>query len=316
MDVKIDLHCHLDGSLNKEYISNILGEEVSAEELEVSSNCKSLTEYLTKFQRPLEAMGTLEGTRKLSEIFLRDISKEGMDYIEVRFAPSLLTNDEKQMERIIECVLEGLNKGKQYSQINYNIIVCGMRHHEIEKNIKTLKVARAYLKEGVCALDLAGDESKFPTRNFYELFQKAKQLDMPFTIHAGECGSEREVADAIEFGASRIGHGIAMRGNLTIQKLCKQKGIGIELCPTSNFQTRAIERDAKYPLVEFLQNQLLVTLNTDNRTVSRTTLTKEYELATKELGVKEEDIRQLQMNAIEVAFADEDTKHELWKRIK
>ena len=137
-----------------------------------------------------------------------------------------------------------------------------------------IRTAREYLGNGVCAADLAGAEAIYPMSEFMELFGQAKKLGMPFTIHAGECGNVQNILDSVEAGALRIGHGIAMRGNSEVQKMIREKGIGVEMCPISNLQTKAVESESQYPLREFLDNGIKVTINTDNRTVSNTTMTK------------------------------------------
>lgn len=165
--------------------------------------------------------------------------------------------------------------------------------------------ARKFVGKGVCALDLAGDESAFPTRQFRELFAKAKEWGIPFTIHSGECGSVENVREALELGAKRLGHGIALEKSAELRKMCQEKQIGIEMCPTSNLQTKAVKDLKQYPLQQFLDEGLLVSIHTDNRTVSGTTLQKEQSY------FGEEVIRQCTLNAIETAFTTEEIKNEL-----
>ena len=136
---------------------------------------------------------------------------------------------------------------------------------------------------------------------------------MPFTIHARECGNSENIRTAISCGARRIGHGIAMRGNEEIIHLCREKKIGVEMCPISNLQTKAVSDVKEYPMREFLDKGILATINTDNRTVSQTSLDKEVEFVKKYGKITEEDIRVMSRNAIEIAFASDDVKHYLWE---
>ena len=138
---------------------------------------------------------------------------------------------------------------------------------------------------------------------------------MPFTLHAGECGSVQNILDSVEAGAGRIGHGIAMRGHADIQKELQKKGIGIEMCPISNLQTKAVESTKDYPMREFLNAGLKVTANTDNRTVSNTTLTKELEFIQKNYGITDEEIQLMMRNAVDVAFADDAVKERMLKYV-
>lgn len=312
---KIDLHCHLDGSMTKQGIEKILEREVSLSELQVSDNCKSLAEYLEKFDLPLECIQTPEGLTESAKEFLLSLQGDHIKYVEVRFAPQLSANQGMSCTKVMEAVLDGLKEAKEQCGIYYQVIACMMRHHSEEMNLAMLKECREFLGEGLCAVDLAGDEAGFPTRNFYESFRYAKNLDYPFTIHAGECGSTQSILDAVEMGAGRIGHGIAMKGNLEVQKLLAKKRIGVEMCPISNYQTKAVSPGEDYPIREFSKEGVLVTVNTDNRTVSNTSLGKEFTFLQKNFGIFDEEIYQYQKNALEVAFCDELMKHEVWKLI-
>lgn len=319
---KLDLHCHLDGSLNVDSVYEILSRKgnVGAKEdlqrcLAVEPDCTSLTEYLEKFDLPLQCLQTAEGLRRAAFELVRDAAQENVTYIEVRFAPMLSTNGGLNCKKVLESVIEGLQcAGKQYG-VYVSAIACAMRHHSLEQNMEMLRLAREFLGAGVCALDLAGDESGFPTYLFRELFAEAKRLEMPFTIHSGECGSVENVREAIELGARRLGHGIALQKSPELQKLCADKKIGIEMCPTSNLQTKAVDSFAEYPMKQFLERGLLVSIHTDNRTVSGTTVTKELELARDVLGLSDDEILQCTKNAIETAFTDDSVKQELYRRI-
>ena len=165
-----------------------------------------------------------------------------------------------------------------------------------------IRTAREYLGNGVCAADLAGAEAIYPMSEFMELFGQAKKLGMPFTIHAGECGNVQNILDSVEAGALRIGHRIAMRGNSEVQKMIREKGIGVEMCPISNLQTKAVESESQYPLREFLDNGIKVTINTDNRTVSNTTMTKELQFIQEHYRITDEEIRLMMINAVDTAF--------------
>lgn len=313
---KLDLHCHLDGSMTLESMKNILGRDVQPEEIKVGAECRNLAEYLAKFDIPLQCVQTAEGLRTASRDFLLDAAKENIRYIEVRFAPLSSVNEDLSCRQVVEAVLEGLSEAKKMCGVPYNVIACAMRHHAAQDSLAMMKVCREFLGEGICAVDLAGNEAAFPMENFRELFAEAKKLGFPFTIHAGECGRVENVLEAVECGASRIGHGIALRGHAEAIKFCADRRIGIEMCPSSNLQTRAVETEQEYPIREFMDAGLLVTLNTDNRTVSNTSLTKEMLLVHQHYGITEEELKEFMMHAVETAFADEQVKHELWKMLR
>ena len=312
---KIELHCHLDGSLSRAFLQERLGRTVTDRELSVSRDCRDLAEYLEKFDLPLEALQDEEGLMGAGYDILRSMSEEQVIYAEIRFAPLLSVTGQMGTKSVIEALLRGLEKGKADFGVDYGVITCAMRHHSGEQNEEMLKAAREYLGCGVCAADLAGAEAQYPMTEFMELFQKARALEMPFTIHAGECGNAQNIADAVRVGAGRIGHGIAMRGNEAVKRLVREAGIGVEMCPTSNFQTKAVNREADYPIREFLDAGILVSVNTDNRTVSGTSMTEELELIQRLYGITDEEIRLLMRNAARTAFLSEDRKESLLRRL-
>ncbi len=356
---KIDLHCHLDGSLTKALIERRLGRTVSEDMLTVSEECRSLTEYLEKFDLPLKCLQDAEGLEEGAYTFVQEIAKENMKYIEVRFAPMLSVHKQLSCYEIIEAVRRGMERAKEDFKVRYGIIVCAMRNHTLEQNMEMLACARQYLGKGVCALDLAGDESAFPTKNFRKLFWEAKRIGMPFTIHSGETGNLylgkgvcaldlagdesafptknfrklfweakrigmpftihsgetgnlENVREALELGARRIGHGIALKQDPKLMKAYADAGIGVEMCPTSNFQTptsnfqtKAVRTWEEYPLRQFLDAGIKVSINTDNRTVSGTTMTKELMKIYEHYGRDEKLIHTLLCNAAETAFDPE-----------
>jgi len=308
---KIDLHCHLDGSISLNCIKNLLQRDVKVSELQVSDDCKSLAEYLDKFDLPLQALQTKSGLQQAGYDFLTEAAKENIKYIEVRFAPMLSVNEQLTCETVIQSVLEGLNEAKKVTGVDYQVITCAMRHHSFEQNMEMIKKARTFLNEGVCAADLAGNEAAFPMIQFKQLFEETYKLGMPFTIHAGECGSIENILDAVLLKSKRIGHGIALRGNKKAMEICKNKRVGIEMCPISNLQTKAVQGKEYYPMKEFLKEGLLVTINTDNRIVSNTTITREIEFVQNNYGITDDEIVQMMKNAVYVSFTKDDFKEKL-----
>lgn len=318
---KIELHCHLDGSMSLPLTKKLLaqiGEEYTIEELRerlvAPRDCSSLSEYLKRFDLPLKCLQTREGLSAAAEDLALSAAKEQVKYIEVRFAPSFSTAQGLSVRQVIESVREGLQKAEQKADILTGIIVCTMRNLDTETNLAMLKEAREFLGDGVVACDLAGDEKAFKTSAFADVFAQAKAYGMPFTIHAGECGSAEEIQTAIELGASRIGHGIAMRADEKLQKLVADKKIGVELCPTSNLQTKAITDFSQYPFRAFYDAQIPLSINTDNRTVSDTTCTDEYMVLAEAGMFKEAMCEKIYMASLHSAFADDDRKQILYKK--
>ena len=320
--MRIELHCHLDGSLNVDFVDTMLrkqGMNIERKELEeklkVKPDCTSLTEYLEKFDLPLQCLQTKEALGQAAYELVMDATKDDVAYIEVRFAPMLSTEKGLTCTEVIDSVVHGLKKGERESGTYAYAIVCAMRHHSLERNLEMLKATKPFVGKGVCALDLAGDESAFPTSLFRELFLQAKEWQIPFTIHSGECGSVDNIREAIALGAQRLGHGIALEKSPELRQLCKEKGIGIEMCPTSNLQTKAVKGLDGYPLKQFLEEDLLVSVHTDNRTVSGTTMEQEEKLVKERLQISEEMWLQCTRNAIQTAFASDEIKEELMRRM-
>lgn len=308
---KIDLHCHLDGSLSLECVRELLGRPVTMEELQAEDDCDSLKTYLEKFDLPVSALQTEDGLRRAAYDVVKSVSEENVRYLEIRFAPLLSVNKHLDCERVIGAVIEGLEQGQRDFPVKAQVIACAMRHHPQEESLAMFHAAKSFLGRGLCALDLAGDEAAFPMKQFENLFRQAADMGFPFTLHAGECGSVENVLDSIACGAARIGHGIALSGYEDGIKLCREQKIGLEMCPVSNLQTKAVKRKEDYPIREFLDAGLCVTINTDNRTVSNTTLTREFGWIQSQYGITDEEIRQIERNALEVSFAPEAWKQQL-----
>ncbi len=311
---KVELHCHLDGSLSPEFISSRLGRKVDFKELSVSIDCTSLNEYLEKFDLPIKVLSTPEAVREGTIDVLRQGAEENVRYMEIRFDPVCLSNDGMTTDEAVIASIEGLREGEEKYGIKGNIILCAMRQFDLDQNLGTLALVEKYLGKGVCCMDLAGAEALYPTSGFKALFQEAVNRQIPFIIHAGEADGPDSVRAAVSFGAKRIGHGVAMKGQEDLQQELKKKNIPVEICPTSNYQTKAVH--GTYPLREFIDAGLKVTINTDNRTVSDTTLTDELEKSVHIADLSDAEIVTLEENAVNASFADTDTKEKILEELK
>lgn len=310
---KVDLHCHFDGSLETEHICRMYGRAVDREELQIGENCESLAEYLRKFEIPLQCLQTAQNLEEAAYHFMKCLTQDNVVYVEVRFAPMLSTEKGLQPEEVLQAVLRGLEKGSIEYGIMYNTILCMMRHHKDDVNRKVIGLAKKYLGQGVCAVDLAGDEAAFPMELFTELFHEADKLGIPFTIHAGECGRAENVKRAVSCGAKRIGHGIAIKDNPECIQLCKEKGVVLEICPISNMHTKTVKTPADYPVRQFLDAGLQISINTDNRTVSNTSIEKEIEFLQANWQISDEEIWSMMQNGARAAFATPLQKEQLQK---
>ena len=178
---KIDLHCHLDGSLSPELISECLGRNVRVEDLTAPYNCQSLAEYLTKFDLPVSCLQTSEHITAAVTDLIRQAKEDNVSYIEIRFAPTLSLNDNLSYHEIYEAAVRGCTEGLKLYGVYSNIIACAMRNHSEEQNLNMLKSGLDYLGNGLCAMDLAGDEAGYPNSLFTYLFDAMNKYDIPYT---------------------------------------------------------------------------------------------------------------------------------------
>ena len=294
----IDLHLHLDGSLRPSTVRELLEKEginwtieEAVNNLRVSDKCENLEDYLKCFDYPLKVLQDAENITRCVFELAEDLYEQDVQYAEIRFAPILHLAKGLTMDEVVEAAIAGAKKAeKEFRDLRIGLILCCMRHCSEEDNMRTVEVAHKYLGEYVCALDLAGDEAHFPTENFINVFKKAKLYQIPFTIHAGEAAGPESIWRALEFGATRIGHGIRCIEDSTLVDYLARYEIPLEVCPISNMQTRVFSAQDTYPLKELLINGVCGTVNTDNRTVSNTTLEKEIEYIKTNCGIDDDDI--------------------------
>lgn len=278
MNKYIDLHLHLDGSLSE----NTVRELCRMQGIETPDNltallrcpddCRDLNDYLKCFEYPLKLLQTEDA---ITYAVAKLCNETKYRYCEIRFAPILHTKQGLSQKDIIKAACRGL-------QPNYKIILCCMRGMD---NEETVRVCSDYLGNGVVALDLAGAEALYPTKDHKHLFEFAHKEGIPFTIHAGEAAGSDSILDAVNMGASRIGHGVRAIEDDKVMKLLRDKKIPLELCPTSNINTRVFKDIRDYPIIKLMDAGILVTINSDNMTVSDTTVEKELKLIEENFGI-------------------------------
>ncbi len=316
----IDLHVHLDGAITSEIakrlarLQNIELPAQDGEELEsllrVPDSCTSLNDFLACFALPVSLMQTYEGLCEAAFCVAENMKKQGVIYSEIRYAPQLHTQKGMTQEDAVRAVLEGVGK----SGLKANIILCCMRGEGNDaENYETLELARRYLVAdgGVVALDLAGAEALFVTAKYRDLFAKAKEYGIPFTIHAGEADGADSVRLAIEYGASRIGHGVRAFEDEKVLQFLIDGAIPLEMCPTSNRQTMAVSDMSEYPFISYLNKGVKVTLNTDDPAIEGTEIGKEFAYMEKCFGLTEAQKLTVLANSVDAAFTTDEVKAEL-----
>jgi adenosine deaminase len=319
---KIELHCHLDGSLRPETIIDIakregislpsMDREEIVKELIAPLECESLNDYLKRFALPNLVMQSKENLRRISFELFEDAAKENVKYMEVRFAPLLHTAKGLSVEEIIQSVLDGMRDAEAQYDIHGNIILSCMRTMSAESAFEVVKKGKQFLGKGVVAIDLCASEEAGFCHDFVEPIALAREYGYRVTIHAGETGVGKNVLEAVELlGAERIGHGVFIKDCEEAYSVVKEKNVVLEMCPTSNVQTKAVNTFSEHPIYEFHKDGIKVTVNTDNRTVSDTTMAKECTIVADEFNINEEDYKKIYLDSVEASFADEGIKAKL-----
>lgn len=317
----IDLHLHLDGSLPLPLVQSLITEQhldlpTAPEQLRplltVPATCRSLNDYLACFSLPTQLLQSAEALTRAAQSLAEELAQEGHWYAEIRFAPQLHTQQGLTQSQAVEAVLAGLQAAhRSHPGFFAQAILCCMRGGEETAQLETVHVAEHTCGHGVCALDLAGAEALYPTSAYRTLFERARALQLPFTIHAGEADGAESILTALEFGASRIGHGVrSIESEPLLQRFAQQQ-IPLELCFTSNLQTKAVPSAAAFPLRDFLRRNICATLNTDNRTVSGVTLSEEFSA----LHITRKERTRLLKNSIHAAFLSPEQKRQLLAKL-
>lgn len=328
---KIDLHLHLDGAVQPETAFELAKEDgipLPADTLEgfrhfitVTANCRSVNEYLARFEIPLKILQDRNALIRVTRELIEKLAAEGLRYAEIRFAPQLHTRQTLTQQDAIEAVLEGRRQGLEEAPSVYvNIILCTMAVGSADKNrhenIETVRLAAHYLGEGIAAVDLAGAEGLCPLSDYAEIFELARGLHVPFTCHAGDSQGPETVKDALDFGTKRIGHGHHIFDDKQLCARAIRDGVTLEVCPTSNIQCQSQPSYKEHPLKALYDMGMRVTVNTDNPVLSGITLDHEYEVCLREMGFTKQDLIQMNIYSAEAAFLEPEKKAALIAELK
>lgn len=306
---KVELHLHLDGSIRKSTLNDFYQKDVTSE-IVAKDKCLDLKEYLTKFSLPVAFLQTKENLRRACLELSEDLENDGVIYAEVRFAPNLHTSI-LTLEEVVETVIDSFKCG----HLKIGVILCMTRNNSFDNNLKIINLASKYLNRGVVAIDLAGDEANYKTSLFENLFQKASENNIPFTIHAGEVNQKESIKSALNLKPKRLGHGIAVINYQDLLKRVVDEKILLEICPTSNVQTNIVAKYSNHPIKKLKNSGCLISINTDNRTVSNITLSEEYQKLAQTFNFTIKDFCQFNINAINYSWLTEIEKQEKIKLI-
>lgn len=318
---KVDLHLHLDGSLSESVITELLardGRTMPLEEIRdsirVPEHCTSLVEYLKRFELPTQVLQTEYAMERAAYDLVERLAKQGLVYTEIRFAPQLHTRKGLSQEQVLLSTVRGVRQAQaDYPSIRAGLLLCSMIGGE--NNEETVRLAKEYIGNGVVGADLAGAEGMVPIETYYDLFRGLQREQVPYTIHAGECGDPENVRKAIELGARRVGHGCGAIKSEPVMDLLKRTQTVVEACVVSNLQTKAVLHAKDHPIRPFFDRGIAVTVNTDNMSCSDTTLMREHAVIAEAMHFTDAEFLRMDENAINGAFIPEADKKELLAKL-
>jgi adenosine deaminase len=323
---KTDLHVHLDGSLRLETILELAEEQGVAlpardstslrEAIGCSSNFGSLVEYLKGFDITLSVLQTEEALERVAFELAEDAHRENVRYMEVRYSPMLHTRTGLKLTSVVEAVLAGLQRARETYGIEANVIICGIRNISPESSLHMAELAVAYKNGGIVGFDLAGAEEDFPPKHHRQAFQLVRDNNINITIHAGEAYGPASIAQAIHLcGAHRIGHGVRLKENGDLLQYLNDHRVPLECCPSSNVQTGAVKDLSEHPLKLYFDLGLRVTINTDNRLITDTTVSQELWLVHSRLRVPFRDIKSMIVAGFKSTFRPFHEKQAALRRV-
>jgi adenosine deaminase len=309
---KAELHCHLDGSMRPSTLLELARDQrvalpkQSPDELADFmrvDDANNLEDYLRRFDVTISVLQTEEALERAAYELAEDAHEDGVRYIEIRNAPILNVVKGLTLVEAIEAPLRGLRRAENDFGITARFIVAGLRQLPPETSLDLAKLAVEFRNDGVVAFDLAGGEKGNPASRHAAAFTYAREHNLAVTVHAGEGDGPESIAEAVHVcGANRIGHGTRLIEDPDLTQYVNDRRIALEVCLTSNVQTRVAESYATHPVREYFDRGLNVTLNTDNRLMSATTLTDEYVFAAEHLGFTVEELAGIALNGFESAF--------------
>lgn len=322
---KVLLHDHLDGGLRPQTVIELARDQkytklptTDAGELAVwfqrGAQRGSLPLFLEGFEHTCGVMQTEEALERVAYEMLEDMMKDGVVYLETRFAPIFHKQKGLHTETVVKAVLRGLERGKKDFGVQYGLLLCAMRNMDPKISMEIAELAVDFRNQGVVGFDLAGEEGGYPPKKHVDAFHYIQRENFNITVHAGEAFGKESIWQAIQWcGAHRIGHATRLIEDMkvkdgqvlsmgTLAQFVLDKRIPLEICLTSNVHTGAVKSVDEHPFGIFYRYKFRVTLNTDDRLMSGITLTDEYYTAAEHFGLKLEELEKLAINAMKSAF--------------
>ncbi len=323
---KFDLHVHLDGSLRPETVDEMWAELPARARPAIAGAVRAavvpqapcpLEVYLEGFRITVSLLQTPEALERAAWELCQDAAEEGVVYIEIRFAPLLHLRQGLSPSRVVEAVLAGTRRAEAELPVRTGVILCAMRNEPLERSEKVARLAAQYVDQGVVGFDLAGPERGFPLSAHARAVRLAQEAGVHITLHAGEGCCPEHIAEALDLGAERIGHGVYLFQNPTAEDRVREMRIPLEVCPTSNLQISGILRSlSDHPLKRYLDRGIPVTVNTDNRLMSQTSSTEELARVVEAFGLGKEEVRALLLSSADAAFVPRAVKDDFKSQVE
>lgn len=322
-----DIHRHLDGNIRAQTILDLGRQhnltlpasslEALIPHVQVTSNEPDLVSFLSKLDWGVKVLADLDACRRVAYENIEDAAQNGLHYVELRFSPGYMAmTHQLPVEGVVEAVIAGVHEGCRDFNVEARLIGIMSRTFGETACLRELDALLAH-RDGITALDLAGDELGFPGSLFLSHFNRARDAGLRITVHAGEAAGPESIWQAIrELGAERIGHGVKAVEDAALMEFLAKQRIGVESCLTSNIQTSTVPSLAQHPLKTFLEHGVLASINTDDPAVQGIDIQHEYRVAAPAAGLTPEQIRQAQINGLEIAFLSEAEKAALRARVQ
>jgi adenosine deaminase len=336
---KVVLHEHLDGGVRPQTLIEIadeIGHELPARDAAAladwffeAADSGTLARYLETFDHTIAVSQTAEHCFRIASEAAQDLAADGVVYAEIRYAPEQQLRGGLSLEAVVEATLAGFEEGERLAEkagnrIQARTILCGMRH--ADRTLEVAKLATAYRDKGVVGFDIAGGEIGNPAEAHVEAFDYLRRENMPFTIHAGESVGPESIWGAVSVcGANRIGHGVQLIKDIdltgddaklsNLAHYIRDRRIALEVCPSSNLQTEGAESIETHPIKELFDLGFRVTVNNDNRLMSRTHTSREFQLLSETFGWGWAEVKRCTENAVKAAFLHQPERRRLLEEV-
>lgn len=326
---KIELHRHLEGSLRLETLVDLAEEtDLALPRYDIdimrplvqmmAHEERSASQFLSKFSVLRQFYRSPEVIERITYEIVEDAAKDNIKYLELRFTPNALCNiSDLTLEDVVPLVCDAGNFAAKEFGIMIRFIVSLNRHERVELGTSVLRAALANRHKGIVGIDLAGDESQFSGLEFRPLFKRAKEAGLGITIHAGEWGGVESIWNAVgNLGADRIGHGVALLDDPAMLQVILDRGVALEVCPTSNYLSGVVDSMATHPIQTLTDAHVLTTINTDDPLICDVTLSQEIVLTMSALDISFDDIKGYQLRAAQSAFLEDSERSDLFNMFK